>query len=124
MKIVIAGSRNITNTQQVFSKIANGLSKLASGLDCKEITVISGGARGIDTIGEEWAKVVGSPIKRFLPNWNTYGKKAGYLRNKEMIKEADALIAIWDGKSPGTRHIIALAKFKGIPMAIYIMEDK
>jgi len=122
MKIIIAGSRTITNKYLINRNIFKGIESLVPFSKIDETIIISGGARGVDTEGESWAKSFGFPVKRFLPEWNKYGKKAGFLRNKEMINEADALIAIWDGKSKGTEHTINLAKEKNIPFYVEIIK--
>lgn len=100
MKVIIAGSRNITNKKKVFEIINEYHTK-------NKITkVISGGARGVDSLGEEWAMINKIPVKRFIPAWDIHGKSAGYKRNMEMGDEADALLAIWNGISRGTKHMI------------------
>lgn len=83
--------------------------------------VVSGTARGPDTVGAQWAvdQEPPIPVKEFPANWNTHGKKAGYLRNKEMADYADALLAIWDGKSKGTKHMIDLASKAGLDVWVY-----
>jgi len=68
--------------------------------------VVSGGAAGVDHIGEKWAIKNKIPIKFFIPEWKKFGKKAGPLRNIQMADYADALVAIWDGESRGTWHMI------------------
>ncbi len=70
------------------------------------ITIISGRAKGADRLGERFAQEHNIPIQRFLADWDTHGKKAGFLRNLEMAKAADILIAFWDGKSRGTQHMM------------------
>ncbi len=103
MKTIIAGSRSITNQVTVFWAIDNSPF-------CDKITeVVSGGARGIDTLGELWAARNAIPVTQFLPDWSV-GKHAGLLRNSEMATYADALIAIHDGKSTGTLHMITQMK--------------
>jgi len=98
MKVIIAGSRSIANPLAI--TVAVGLAKF-------ELTeIVSGGARGVDDLGEFFAKRRGIPVKRFIPAWHAHGKRAGFLRNIDMAHYADALIAIWDGKSPGTKHMI------------------
>lgn len=62
-----------------------------------DITVVSGKARGADTLGEQYAKEHGYSIQYFPADWERYGKAAGYLRNTEMAKNADALVAFWTG---------------------------
>ncbi len=98
MKVIIAGSRSITDYALVEQAI------LESPFYVEE--VVSGCARGVDQFGEQWALKTGMPITRFPANWSL-GRKAGMIRNREMADYADALIAVWDGKSHGTRHMIA-----------------
>lgn len=75
----------------------------------KEITIISGGAKGADTFAERYAKENSLNVKVFRPNWSLYGKSAGPIRNKDIILSSDIIIAFWDGKSPGTKSSINLA---------------
>lgn len=111
MKTIIAGSRGIEN----YNTIAEAVNK--SGFNITE--VVSGTARGVDKLGEEWANKNGIPVKRFPAKWDMHGKRAGYLRNEEMAKYADALIAVWDGKSKGTKHMIDTAKNMGLKVFMY-----
>lgn len=99
MKVIIAGSRSIEEDWILVDHCVR-----LSGYEITE--VVSGGARGIDTSGEQFAIIRGIPFKRFPADWNSKGKSAGILRNIEMANYADALIAIWDGKSKGTLHMI------------------
>lgn len=71
-------------------------------------------------MGEGWAKRKGIPVKRFPADWNQYGRRAGPLRNREMARYADALIAIWDGKSRGTRSMIDEALREGLEVYVCI----
>lgn len=98
MKVIIAGSRDITDYAMLEEAVH------ASGFEVTE--VVSGGARGVDTMGERWAKEHGVPVKVFKAQWDLHGKRAGPFRNMEMGDYADALIALWDGKSRGTLHMI------------------
>lgn len=104
MRIIIAGSREITDYDYV---------RLACELTSFRPTeIVSGKAkRGVDTLGEAWAREVGLPIKEFPADWERYGRGAGMRRNSEMAAYADGLIAIWDGESPGTLDMIS--KMKG-----------
>lgn len=123
MKIIIAGSRDIDNVEKVFELIENGLAELGLlPIEAHNIEIISGGAIGVDTIAEDFSKVYNINFKRFPANWNKYGKCAGYLRNEEManyVGKEGALIAIWNGKSPGTKMMIDIAKKKGIRVILY-----
>ena len=69
-------------------------------------------------LGEAYAKLKGYGIKQFPAKWSEKGKSAGYLRNVEMAQYANALIAFWDGKSKGTRHMIEIAKERGLSVRI------
>lgn len=71
--------------------------------------VVTGGARGVDTIAEETARGEGVSVKVLPADWDKWGKHAGYLRNREIIAYADSVVAFWDGKSKGTKHSIDLA---------------
>jgi len=117
MKTIIAGSRTITPEQ--FADIAT------KHINPKDVTeVVSGTARGADQLGEFWADLHNIPVKRFPAKWNEFGKSAGYRRNAEMAQYADALIAIWDGESKGTQHMINLARKEGLMIYVYSPENK
>jgi len=111
MKVIIAGSRDITDYSTVKAAY------LKSGFDASE--VVSGGARGVDYLGELLAKDFSISVKVFPADWNKYGKRAGILRNIEMAKYADALIAVWDGESKGTAHMISEAKKNNLKVFVY-----
>ena len=127
MKVIIAGSRTITQKNIVFASFFWGLAKFVEE-GCKlplgEIEIVSGNAEGVDKIGEEMALLFKLRLTVFPANWKVYGKKAGYLRNVEMGDYADVLIAVWDGKSKGTKMMIDIAKKKGLKVYIHKMESK
>jgi hypothetical protein len=79
------------------------------GLD-QDVCIISGGARGADRLGERFAKENDLPLTIFPADWTTHGKRAGYLRNEQMAQHADMVVAFWDGKSKGTKHMIDIMK--------------
>jgi len=81
--------------------------------------VVSGNARGADKLGEQWARRHGVPIKLMPANWADKGPKAALIRNAEMAEYADALIAIWDGKSTGTLHMIDCMDVLGKPVLAF-----
>ena len=119
MKVIIAGSRTVTDPDLVERAVVN------SGFHVTE--VVSGGARGVDLLGERWVRECRVPIKRFNAEWDKYGKSAGYIRNRQMaqyVHENDpnggALIAIWNGYSPGTKGMIKDARELG--MQVYVEE--
>ena len=106
-RVIIAGSRDFSDYDVLKSYADVKLSNISRR---DSIEVVSGCARGADTLGERYAEERGYGIKKFPADWNRYGKSAGYLRNVEMAEYADALIAFWDGKSKGTEHMICIAK--------------
>ena len=100
MKIIIAGSRSVTDYKTVEKFIT--ITHSAVVLD----EIVSGCALGVDKFGEQYAKQGGIPVAKFPANWGEHGKSAGFIRNKQMADYADALIAIWNGESRGTKHMI------------------
>jgi hypothetical protein len=111
VKTIIAGSRWIVGpTARLF------LYTNIRDLPWEITEVVSGRARGIDTMGEQWARAHIVPIKPFIPDWYPNGpggaldRRAGFKRNEEMATYADALLAVWDGTSRGTKDMIERAK--------------
>jgi len=110
MRTIIAGSRDIDDMKLLESAIAE--SKM-------DITiVVCGEARGVDWLGKEWAISRNIPVHSFPANWSLHGKRAGFIRNTEMAENADALIAVWDGESRGTKMMIDIAKKKGLKVFV------
>lgn len=111
MKVIIAGSRGITELSTIDDAVKHASINIA--------LVISGGARGVDLLGEQWANNNDIESVRYPADWDTYGKAAGFKRNKEMSLVADALIAIWDGESKGTKNMIDLMIKRRRPVFIW-----
>lgn len=111
MKVIVAGSRDGFVARNVFEAIEE------SGFIITEI--VSGTARGVDKHGEYYAACRNLPIKKFPADWEQYSKAAGYIRNKQMAEYADALVAVWDGISPGTKNMIDIMKSLNKPIYIY-----
>lgn len=114
-RIIIAGSRDFDNYELLREKVSKIIEEKRK---THQIIIISGKARGADRLGERFAHENAFNIDEYPADWDTYGKRAGYLRNKDMSENADALIAFWDGKSSGTKHMIDLAKQKNLPIRI------
>ena len=115
-KVIIAGGRDFNDYELLKSKCDYYLSFVLSSGD--SITIVSGHARGADTLGEQYAMEKGYPLDSHPADWDKYGKSAGYRRNQEMVDVAQAAICFWDGKSKGTKHTIDLCKKKGIPCKV------
>lgn len=113
LRTIIAGSRDITN----------GWALQAAIDSCPWIIgrVVCGGARGVDRMGELWAQYHGIPIDYYPADWKRYGNSAGPKRNVDMANNADALIAVWDNISWGTRHMINQAFIKELPTVVHLV---
>jgi hypothetical protein len=112
MKVIIAGSRGFNNYPFLHRKCSHLIGEHT------DITIVSGTARGADQMGERFAKLRGYAVEQFPAYWDIHGKRAGYIRNEAMAKNADCLIAFWDGKSRGTKHMITLAKKHGLKVRV------
>jgi hypothetical protein len=89
------------------------------------LTIVSGGAKGVDTLGAKYGQTYNIPVKYFIPDWDTLGKKAGFIRNQQMADYADCLIAIRTatGKSNGTDDMIARAVKNKLMVCVYFVDD-
>lgn len=112
MRVIIAGARCCNHYHVVCQAVRD------SGFDIT--TVISGGAAGVDMLGERYATEHGIPCERHPADWKKYGYVAGFVRNREMAQCADALIAVITGESHGTRNMIRQAQEAGLP--VYVTE--
>ena len=115
MKTIIAGSREGMTYADVEQAV-----NICSWIPT---VIISGTARGVDRLGEQFAANNGIPVNKFPADWEAHGKSAGYKRNELMADNADALIAIWDGESKGTKHMIDIAKRKGLKVYVCIVKE-
>ena len=113
-KVIIAGGRDFNQYD-----VLTSLCEIVLKNHITNLEIVSGGAKGADKLGEDYAKAYGYDIKVFPANWNKHGKSAGPIRNKQMAEYADALIAFWDGKSRGTKNMINNAKTLGLKIKIH-----
>ena len=102
MKLAIIGSRTFNN----YSLLESYLNPHKNNISL----VISGAAKGTDSLSEKWANENNIKTLIFPADWNKYGKRAGYIRNEDIIKNCDNVIAFWDKKSKGTKHALSLCK--------------
>ena len=130
-KVIIAGSRNFNN----YALLKSELDKLFN----EPFIIVSGGAKGADTLGELYAKEKGYEVERHLAKWNDlsvancrikynsygpYNAMAGHNRNQEMLnsilenKDGGCVVAFWNGKSKGTENMIAITKKSGVSLHI------
>lgn len=111
MKVAVVGSRGLN--VDLAEYIPQGVTE-----------IVSGGAKGIDTLAEQYALRHNIPVKIFKPNTKLLGKWAYLARNDQIVKEADVIVAIWDGESRGTYYTINQAKKHNKPVHVHIISKK
>jgi hypothetical protein len=112
MKLAVVGSRSFQDKKRLF-RVLDQINKV------KKISlIVSGGALGADSLSEEWAKDHQVEFLMFKPEWQKYGKRAGFLRNQLIVEHADAVVAFWDGQSRGTKHSMNLTNEANKPLLI------
>lgn len=105
MRLSIVGGRNFNDYALLASTIFNNLCPLDFITE-----IISGGAKGADTLGADFAENNDIPLKIFPAEWDKYGKSAGFIRNQTIIDNCDVVLAFWNGESKGTADTIEKAK--------------
>lgn len=110
MKIAIIGSRNFNGYKLVTEVLLPYKSKIS--------LIVSGGAKGADSLGEKWAIENNIQTLIFPADWDKHGKRAGFIRNEDIIKNCEGVIAFWDGQSKGTGHSISLAHKYNKPVKV------
>ena len=126
MKILIAGSRTFKDHKKFKIEVDQILNTLMNdGIETKEnIFIIGGKADGTDTLAaiyRDWFNYDGIDVPVTKDDWNTYGKKAGILRNVkmlDMLDDSSLVIAFWDGKSPGTGHTVSESRKRGLNLIV------
>lgn len=128
MKVIVAGSRSITDVSWISGKLSHLCLDVPYEQDpiCYMEELVCGMANGPDLIARTWAisERQGDDeeikVTEFPADWDKHGKKAGIIRNEEMGNYADALIAFWDGKSRGTKHMIDYMLKLGKEVHVYV----
>jgi hypothetical protein len=106
MKIAIVGSRKF-NDYELLKNVVKDYIVQYNGVN---ITIVSGGAKGADTLAEHFAKEFDFEMKIFHPDWEQLGRDACSARNTQIVAFSDIVFAFWDGTSPGTKDSITKAK--------------
>lgn len=112
MRVIVAGSRDRFDYEVVVDAIEAAPFPIT--------TLLCGMARGVDMYGFIWAKKKGIPIREYPADWERWGKAAGAIRNQLMAQKADALIAVWDGRSRGTADMID--KMRRLQKPVFVRE--
>ena len=114
-RVIIAGSRSFNDYGLLKEHC---LSILHEKMKTHRVIIVSGHARGADSLGERFANEFSLPFELHPAKWRLLGKAAGMVRNAEMAKCSDELIAFWDGESHGTRHMINFARKRGLAVSV------
>ena len=117
MKVLVCGSRKVSDPDATRNAIAARLGSLP-----KDVTILHGGANGVDMWADAIAWAMGLPATVMPADWETHGRSAGILRNNDMLDlEPDLVLAFWDGSSRGTKHTIDEARRRGIPVEVELL---
>ncbi len=114
MKVIIAGSREFKDYEFLKQKLDYLLQYVKD-----EIEIVSGTANGADRLGERYAIERGYRIAHFPADWNQFPRVAGFMRNEDMAKYANACVVFWKNKSKGSGHMISMAKKYNIKLRVY-----
>lgn len=109
MRVAVIGSRSFSS----YSFLCRQLASLPVS------SVVSGGARGADSLAARFAQARGLPLRVFLPDYTRYGRSAPLVRNKSIIAAAELVVAFWDGRSAGTAHALGLARRRGLVCHVF-----
>jgi len=119
-KLAVIGSRSFTDKERLYKILDKNIDKIS--------VIVSGGAKGADTLAHNWCEERGVPIIIFYPRWHkldgTFDRGAGFRRNRLIIKQADKVLAMWDGVSKGTLNSIEIAKELKKPIKILTFTPK
>ena len=115
MHIIIAGCRDFNDYSVVEKEMMDFVGKFIGKV---EMEIVSGGATGVDALGERFAKEHGLALRVVPADWKTFGRSAGPRRNEQMARIAGTLVAFWDGKSRGTKNMIETARKLGLQVKV------
>lgn len=117
MVIGVIGSRDFENARKV---VFDTLARVCGSKNVEGI--VSGGARGPDKLGAEYARKHSIPVIEHLPDWDKHGRSAGYIRNADIVRDSTIILAFYDGTSSGTKHSMTLAHEAG--KKVYVVDSE
>lgn len=119
MNLGIVGSRTFSDYELMCKQLEKIKARLGIDID----TIISGGAKGADSLGARYARDNDIGLIEHLPEWEKHGKGAAFIRNSLIVRDSDIIIAFWDGESRGTQHTLTLADKKHVPYKVVLTGD-
>lgn len=110
MRVAIVGSRNCQNSliDEIKRRVPGGTA-----------LIVSGGARGVDTLAEQTAAELKIPFRKIVPDYAKFGRNAPKIRNLAIVRNADRVLAFWDFRSAGTASVIAACIENRVPVEVY-----
>jgi hypothetical protein len=114
IRIIVAGGRDFSDYQLMRTEFLAFVGKNQN----TDVLIISGAAKGADQMGEQLANEFNIQLMQMPAEWDKHGRSAGYIRNAEMADEATHVLAMWDGESRGTKHMIDIATKKGLTLKV------
>lgn len=113
-KVIIAGSRDFSDYNFLKEKLDHLLKNIED-----DIEIVSGTAKGADRLGEGYAVERNYKITQFPADWNGLGLSAGYRRNEDMARYANACVVFWKNNSKGSKHMIDISQKYNLKLRIY-----
>lgn len=105
MNLAIIGSRSFDDYDR--------LCQAVNDLPIKPATIVSGGAKGADAFAERYANEHQIDLVVYRPDYARYKRGATLIRNRQIVENADTVLAFWDGVSKGTKYTLDYANKKG-----------
>jgi hypothetical protein len=126
LRVIVAGSRDFEDYEFLRSRLIVTLASWDAGVEPRgyprKAVILSGAARGADELGERFAESHGLEVLKYPADWQQHGKAAGPIRNRQMARNADALVAFWDGDSRGTANMILEAHRAGLDVRVHLVD--
>ena len=117
LKVIVAGGRDFTDYDKLSAVIFDYAESVGEDV---AVSIVSGMARGADKLAHTFARNEGVQVHEFPADWDTYGKRAGFIRNDAMSVFADELIVFWDGLSKGTWNMIQTMERLNKPVHLHM----
>ena len=124
INIAVVGSRTYKDYKEFKGLLSQKLLLICDKDEnySNKVRIISGGAPGVDSMAERFAKEYNIPTTVYKADWETFGRSAGYIRNNDIMHTSEVCIAFWDGESKGTLHTIGL--FRKFEKDVHIINFK
>ena len=109
MIVAVVGSRGVQRCAALLTRLA----------ELAPAEVVSGGAAGVDALAASWARAQRVPLVEMRPDYATHGPTAApHVRNAAIVRRADLVLVVWDGRSKGTLSALRAARRLGRPVEL------